>query len=669
MALWACLDCRFAKLLAWILGSLVRGSLTMRVAPIFVASALLFSLSCKDASESRSGAASASSPSSGSSKERKKKRRKAEVAETLPAVEMAPLGDQPGYLPGGLLYTSVVVGEAQRYWDSLPQPPDLERDGIRAAREIGFNPFSANWAEQFHVEDDAVISATILRPLDEGAAGLRAKIEAARGGGTTSVTLSDESKRLAAGLAFHSRVHVPSKDSARTLAAMVGPFGSRHRERGALACADIKGVTCVAPGSSDVFIFREHKDAVVIDIIVYSHGSYDLESWGLITDTEGSYALASRRQAIRTAFAAEPAKVPHVEELAGDAAMWIEAKALGRLAVLSGVERMVDVVASRGGDPTYAVERLQRTESVLKASLLFPGVAMSFDYVDDDLHGVASWPVAGALWGRMAVRSVVTRASSVPVPTLEALCQNSVACFRAQGIPDTRPLAKRLLSEGFGKDFEDVVRALERDEEFTMTLLLAGAWPNLLAAAQNAPESFRGAEAGVARTIRDAVLRAEGFGGVLQRYAVKGFLSFDGDYALYARAAKSDIDAAKGLIGLAGQTTKDIELPQGGGRAVTLKLDDNPPSHAFFKTGDEDFGWVGLASDAREFAAVLGAKSETPQGPMAYLEFPSLWKLVQPMGDDDLNFFREWARGRRLRFVLELDSGAPRLRAMLGRSK
>lgn len=579
-------------------------------------------------------------------------------------VEMETFGAQPGYLSGGLLYASIRVDEAQRWWHSIPKSSEMRRDGGELAREIGFDLVAGNWAEYFHLDPTAVISATILRPIDGDIDLVRKAVETDTGSRKALVN------NAFAALGFHTRLHVPSKDPAKTRAALLGFFKDNHRSRGARACADFTTKHCALSSSGELVVFRETAGSVTIDFLVFAARHYELAAMGLVTETELSLLeIASRRAVAMRAVAETTAQVSNAENLAGDAAVWIDPTVLGRLAAIEKLGTAHSFVGDEDPESSgYHLKALSRIEGLLTAPRLFPGVGISLDYVDDDLFGEAVWPVAGALWGRLAVRTVSTKASSVPVPKVPALCKGTLTCFRTQALPDPSPISKRLLTNGFAEKFEDVVEAMDRDEEYGLTLLLAGAWPNLLASALNAPESFKGTEAGIARTVRDAVMHADGYGGQLQSYTWGGWGPASADWTLYARAAKQDIEAAKGLLSLGGLSTKDLELPAGQGPATTLELaDGRMGAHALFQTGEEEYGWATLASSPRLSLPLLTMESEMPTGPMAYLEFPDLWALLSPAfgSDGDILPFQSWLDGRRLQFVLELDAGQPHLRAAL----
>ncbi|MEM6991801.1 MAG: hypothetical protein AAF721_14940 [Myxococcota bacterium] len=621
-------------------------------------SLLLAAVGCSDDKEQRPSPAPLSSPVSGSGERPKVSGDKA--PDLIPRVEMAALGDRPGYVDGGLLYFAINVGETQRFWDSLPKSSDMDRDGRQAEEFLGFNPLADDWGKHFHVADDAVLSATILRPIDEGIGPLRATLKGTADG--VKATLTSTARDTATSLGYHSRIHIPSAEPAKTIDALAALFKGGQAPGSASQCAAFEVTRCFVVFGGGIFLLRDEGDAAVIDMIVWKFSDYAFESLGIVRGgRDPEHLLPGRIAVVNAVLDVKTSVVPHAADLAGDAAMWLDPGVLARLAAIDRM-RLYDEYDS----PSDQFRRLERIENLAKAKRLFPGLALSFDYVDSVLHAEAVWPVAGALWGRMAVRAVSTPASSAPVPTTAALCAGSVACFRMQALPDLRSLSKTLVSEGFAADFQEVVRALERDEEYSWTLLAGGAWPNLLAAVLAAPDSLSGPEAGIASTVRDAVLRADGFGGVLRSYTMRDLFRFEGDYAVYARAAKQDVDAAKGLLGLSGEKVRDIELPDGRGRATTLQVDRRPEAHAYLQTGDA-FGWAAVAPDVGAFADLLGKASETPVGPMAYVELPDLLRVFEPGAGGELDFARAWARGRNLRFVLELDAGAPRIRAAMGR--
>lgn len=612
---------------------------------------------CKDETESRPSSGSDPAPSSGDSRRGGSRWTSKDKTSAIATTAMKSIGQQPGYLEGGTLYMAMTVGEVQRYWDSLPIPEELRRDGRETAEEIGFDPVSSNWAKHFHVADNAVISATLVRTLDKGIEDVR---EAASALAAGKGTLPQGSN--AAGLAYHSRLHIPTADPKQTFDAMAATVPSSERTRNEAICAPFK-VACIGSGARELVMLRQREAAVEIDFLWFATRGTPLDG----TAADPWLAAPIRKATVQQALDAKTAPFDHADALGGDAAVWLEADQLSRVAVLQKIGAIADYATAEGISAVeHELSTLRRFEELAAAPRLFSGLALSFDYVDERLFGTAEWPVGGALSERMTARAIAGRVAESKVPTVAALCKDAIACFRTEGFPDLRAVSKRIVAEGFAKDFDEVMRAIDRDDDRTFPLLLAGAWPNLLAAALQAPESMNGAEAGVARAVRDAVLRADGFGGRLSRYTIYGFFQLDADYVGYARAAKQDIDAAKGLLGLSGEELKDVELP-GGQRATSLALGAKPSAEAFLVSNDDPFGWAAVASSPERLTAVLGMESQVPLGPVAYLGFPDLWRLIEPWGADSVGFARAWATGRHLEFALELDAGQPRLNAVLGR--
>jgi hypothetical protein len=93
---------------------------------------------------------------------------------------MTPIGPQPGFVDGGLVYVVMNVGEVQSFLQSLPLPSDVVRDLAEVGSELGFDPRVDDLRRRFALADDARVSMTLLRPLGRNAASVRADL--ARGG-------------------------------------------------------------------------------------------------------------------------------------------------------------------------------------------------------------------------------------------------------------------------------------------------------------------------------------------------------------------------------------------------------------------------------------------------------------------------------------------------------
>jgi hypothetical protein len=610
-----------------------------------------------------------------------------EAPPLLPELELAPLGPQPGHLAGGLLVVSLRAAPAQAWVKSLPWPREAQQEAARAAAEIGFDPLAADWTSHFALAEDAIVSATLLRPLDVGVADAQTRMisiatglddegpgnvkmeeVAPEGGivplpGASSATVDavkTASRELLRSAAHHSRVHLPSRDPARTRDAIVGLFRPRDRTRGAEACAGITGVAACVAESNGVVMLRELDAAVVADIVIFA-----------LPSSEGP--PREWKPTLEAVLGEPAAEIEHAAALGGDAAMWLDPAPLSRLQALHRVGNAMssaEYATDWASDIAWELRRVQAFAPLAEASRLFPGVQLEATANGKDLHARATWPVAGPLWGRMGASMIAAPPSPSPVPKIEALCEGAVICMRAQGIPDMRALGKTLVTGGFAGDFEQVLDRLGRDEEYGFALVLGGAWANLLAAGAAFPESMRGAEAGIARSIRDAAMRAEGFGGSVRSLAMTGFFRFETDYVLYTRARADDVSTATGLLALSGEPTREVDLADGRGKATVLDTrSQSPRAQVLLRKddGEATSGWVALADAPDRFAWLLALPSETADAPAAYLEFPDLLGLVSAFGGGDaaIDDMRGWLRNRRLRFVLELSGGAPRLRASL----
>lgn len=657
--------------------------------------ALLATAGCKKGEEASDGASPHASPAEGGDggstrsagrTSGTKKDPKPDAPPLLPDVPMAALGARAGHVPGGLLYLSLRAAPTQAWCKTLPWPSEAEREAAEAARDIGFDPLAGDWLEHFSVPEDAVVSMTLLRPIDDGLDAVEASMRGFATGGDEdyeiaaivpprpreeipsppagsgpSEAVKTAIRRDGAAAGYHSRIHVPSRDPAKTSAAISAMFDGADRTKGTEICRGLPGaLSCVAEGGG-VIMLRDETAAVVVDLVFFMLSSPE--------DPSITWAPT-----LKTALAVEPAAIPHAAALGGDAAAWLDPQPLARLHAMDRLERAIDAGSWVDDWPREAGDQLSRIDrfaELAEAPRLFPGVQLEATAQGKDLHARATWPVAGPLWGRLGASMIAAPASPSEVPKIAALCDSAVLCFRTQGIPDMRAMGKTLATKGFGGDFEKVMRRIERDEDYTFSLLLGGAWANLLAAGAAFPDSMSGAEAGVARSARDAAMRAEGFGGSVRSFSVSGFFRFESDYVFYARAKGSDVGVAQGLLALSGEPTREIELS--GSQGPTTVMDTRasaPRAQVFLQSAQDEggAGWLALADAPDRFSWLLGLPVEVSEAPAAYLEFPDLLTLVLSFGgggDRTVEDMRGWLRGRKLRFVIDLADGAPRMRAAL----
>jgi hypothetical protein len=663
----------------------------------------------------------------------------------LPSQTYAPLGNQPGYIGDGFIYAAFRAKETHAWLKTLPIPSDVEREATRAESEIGFNPLRTDWLEYFAVPADAVVSVTLLRPLDDGIGAARiALADATKEYATeydeygrvfgekkaeewkeerkedakaeTKAEEAEEAKEdpmpiafvppkppppppppadleeeelppvgieepfaapepepkvelpapIAAlgAMGFHSRVHLPSSDVAKTHQALARMFDAEDHRRGDEACAGIPDVECVSDGRA-VIALRDESAAVVIDFVAFESRLEDSSvTWSPV---------------VRKAISARPAKVPNADAMGGHAAMWLDPSQLSRLAA---VDKLGSVVRNLEWDPDWKsngasnLARLEKIDALVAATRMFTGVRVEAVAEGESLAARATWPLAEqGMVGRIGASLLASRPSSAQVPTVAALCDGALMCMRTQRLPDARPLLKRLAVDGFGGSAKEVFDRLDRDEEYTFTLLMGGAWANLLAASMTIPDAMDGTEATVARTVLDAMMRAEGYGGALQSLSISGFLRFDLKYALYVLAKPQDVQAASGLLSLAGQSTTPLQVPDHGTAQVFDTRNDAPRGQLVFhppeETKDEDAtppGWIALVDATDRYTWLRARELEADAGPPAYFEIPDLWDvfIAFDASSREFDFARAWLKRRAFKVVLDTaEGGAPRMRASL----
>lgn len=569
----------------------------------------------------------------------------------LEEVEGKKLRTGDGHMAGGLLYVSFRPRDVQDYWRTIPLPPNVREDGRQAQSEIGFDPFFGDWIEHFHLDEKGVVTGTFFRPLAEDF-----DLGIVHGG-------KEVPARVAALIGWHSRMVFPTDDPERTLDAFAEIFKDRDHERAREACKDVGGDRCVVSSSGELGVFRKGRGQVQADFVFWAHGKWWLEERGLLEPGDDDRPLIGVRvDEAKAAMSHEGDAPDPVGDLRGDLAFFLDP---APLPALVGIEYVEDLSWSSEGyaeaDRARAADSLGTLLRLLEAPPPYAGMSLSFVAKGEDLHATAAWPRKGKLWGRMTGPKLETKDGEAEIPKVKELCRSAELCFRTLAIPDPRPLDDTLRVAGWRTlDFENILNAFDRKEEFATGIILGGGWANLLAASVAAPDSMQGFEAGPIKTIRDAVMNSDGFGG-----RAMSLLSGSPRYSVYARARSSDISAATGLLSLAGLETQDFPV-EGGGTAKYVDVEEgSPPMHALLYATDDDFGWAMLGDSKSTLRAQLELETEPGAGPTAWFEIPDVGRLLGTLDDDDVQIIVNWGRGKRFRAVMEIGDGDPRIRAAL----
>lgn len=619
---------------------------------------------------------------------------------------MTAIGAQPGFVDGGMIGAAVRFHPVLAWLRTVPLPGEVAEELAELSRETGIDWRAEDFERRFAIPKDAVVSMTLFRPIDGDAAELRT--EMLRGGSTLDAIAiamgSDAGARAmpptaeekiavpsepppeppkpappklseselewgrqlaekSTGLGLHSRFAIPVTDTGPILEYIRTRAGSAAQTRWAPACATHPGALCI--GESDlVVVIRGVDKAVVFDVVMFA--------------SRPKAITAAQRKAIDDAVAF--ATSTSDGGLRGDGSIAFDAAAVLRFVQLDAIRRGISGL-SWEDDPAARIrenmEHVTAFAELASAPQLFRGLRIDAALDGDALHAEARWLlVAGQADNSKAAFAVAPTVATVP--TIAALCDGAVACFRTAGLPRPSTLADKLGIGAWSRGPDAADRSVGSFEEALWFHALFASWPNLLGSAARIPalELGGGAEGAVATNVLDAVGRVQSTGGSIRAAAID-WPRTTAEYAVFARTSAADTAIPRGVVALRGGSMTETTLPGTGGTAATFKVpEDGFPMTIVTKTdaaeaGATPAGWIALVDAPDRMSWLLGLPTETYAGPAAYAELPDLGKVLQSLpaeGVRALEPMRVWLDRRSLRASFELDQGEPVLRAALVRN-
>lgn len=655
-----------------------------------------------------------------------------DVPPRVPAMKAPELGAQAGYLDGGLVYASMRIDRVQAFAQKLPLPPDVAGELAEAGAFFGLDFRVDDVRARFGIARDAIVSMTIARPLAADAEAVRAELVrggpfldalAAPQGNTPTpppevelgyheepplavppaeviaepppvapeigiiggvveptpplpptppppsleaIAQAEKFLRKASTLGIHSRIHIPADNpamftaEARRIAA--------HDDRWNEVCRAIPG-EAVCMGDTDmVFILREGKSALDIDIVWFA--------------TPADRNAPGRIVAAREAVLASTIERPHLSSLRGDAAMWIDSAAIEQLATVDALGQAVRSVewtpaADRRSTIDRRLERVTAVHDLLSSPMLYRGVALEVVTEGSRVQARLRWEVER----ERADQAEALLAGPEPyaeVPTIDALCTGAVACARTRGLPPPSKWRDELATGVWAAPQRELQEKIDVGREWAALVLFAGAWPNFVGAVTRWPaeEIGRGPEAAIANNVFESVGKLEGFGGSLRSLAATHEMgTMVADYAGYARMKKSEVDLVRSLLAFGElqptdtaitgvpATAQMVRLPTGSMPASLMLFAD--PDRTATVTGAAEYGWAAIVDGPDRFGWLLGLPRDRAAGPSAYFEVPDLWLLLgaEPRMASELGFARTWLAARHLRVSMDIVDGAPHVLA------
>lgn len=637
----------------------------------------------------------------------------AAILSRIPPVPTAEIGPAPGFLAGGTVYLALRPGKVQRWLQALPLGPDVVRDIARAGNDLGFDPRVDDVAARLGIDPDAVISATLFRPLTAHAPAVRQLLQR----GTSlppdpfpgvGVTPSDiapfpnnfkpeppipppqpiaepiyqppppapilkptpdqgELARKAGTLGTHHRIHLPMRDSSQFIATVRRLADRRGVKPEVQAlCAQLGPADICDGGSRELILMRSGDKSMTIDFFAFSAGT-------------GSAADSERVPVVKEALAAPASSLAPLATLRGDFVAYVDADSFGAL-------HEVMSLASATRRLEWSPEAVQRelTAPASVAALretrrLFAGARFEVAVEGETMQATFEWEPRDDAARELLTRVLGRKPAAASVPTISGLCDGSLACLRTAGLAN--PAGFEELAVGvYARPERELQQTLDAGDEFSALVVFFETWPNLLGAAQRWPREQNGRlENVMLGQALEAIGRVEGMGGSLRSLHVnRGNVT--GDFIAYTRLQGQDLTLIRSLMSLASVRTSPVTLPQIQGKLESAALPDaDTPASLYLLTdpgtvraGDRDIevGWAMVADSNDRLTWMLGLERSAAVVPAFYFELPDLWQLIAATGEGprELNFAQTWLTGRSVRVAADVIQGRLRIDLQLART-
>ncbi len=642
----------------------------------------------------------------------------AAILSRIPPLPTTEIGPAPGFLTGGTVYLALRPGKVQRWLQALPLGPDVVRDIARVGNELGFDPRVDDVAARLGVDPDAMISATLFRPLTSHAPAVRQLLQRGTslppdpfpGLGTTPSDIAPfpnnfrpepipqpqpipppqpidvppvyqppppapilkptseqgELARKAGTLGSHHRIHLPMRDSSQLIATMRRiTVGRSIKPEIQALCAQLGPADICDGRSSELLLMRSGERSLTIDFFNFDAGT------GSPTDPE-------RVPVIKEALAGAPSSLAPLATLRGDFAAYVDADNFG---ALHEVVSLASATYRLQWSPESSQRSLTAPASVAalrETRRLFAGARLEVAVEGETVQTTFEWEPRDDAAREILTRVLGRKPAAASVPTISGLCDGSLACWRTAGLAN--PAGFEELAVGlYARPLREVQETLDVDDGFSALIVMFETWPNLLGAVQRWPREQNGRLENVmlGQTL-EALGRIEGMGGSLRSLHVnRGNVS--GDFIGYMRLQGQDLTLIRSLLSLAGVRTSPVTLPQVQGKLESAAVPDNLPANFYLLTdpgtvraGDRDIevGWAMVADSNDRLTWMLGLERSAAVVPAFYFELPDLWQLIAATGEGprELNFAQSWLTGRSVRVAADIIQGRLRIDMQLAKA-
>ena len=300
----------------------------------------------------------------------------------------------------------------------------------------------------------------------------------------------DELLAHADAMALQFRFHIPSDEPEKIFGFMRRVIPNGPRSRGEPACRGLEVELCTLGGRELMVIHRDGK-AAIFDLFIFS-GRYDAPA-------------EAKTATVKAAIKAKEAKLPALKQMAGHGSLYIDGERVVEMHEHDRVAATTRGLVGGYESPQNHVKRrlddAKALRRLLDAPRLFDGMLLNATYDRDRIQLQMTWPLREGQQ-ELANKTLAPPKIVVPVPTLDALCEGSLACMRSRGIPNPQEMGTSL-ALGVYADPGQLEDAIDEADERAALLLLASTWPNALAtvAWQLPQQEARGAEGAIVRGV------------------------------------------------------------------------------------------------------------------------------------------------------------------------
>lgn len=593
----------------------------------------------------------------------------------IPSRAAAPISVRAGFIRDGVAYVALRPDRLLDWARSLPVPPDAARELADASGELGVDLRSGDVLGYFGLDPAGVVTMTLARPLLRDSDGLfegiarRPPLKGEAFPGAEEDPLPPALTQRLSAVIIHSRIHVPTSDSAKIPALIRDKVKPNKTNLADPLCRDLGAAFCFGDTSALV-IARSEAAALVVDVFNFP--------------AAGDYTGSERSESIKAALAAPPAELAVLGALDGDFVVYVDAPIMPILATATTLGDLTR--SARYLDQESLLEEIERRrrtlvglEKIRSTRRLLRGARLEASVTGGDLRATFAWEPMDAAAGEALDRLLSHRGAPLSVPTLAGLCDGALSCFRMTGLPSLADLGE-IATGTYAGPASDFSEAMSMGDELAGLALFLETWPNLLGASHRwVKEELRGPEGAIFNGVLDSISRFEGAGASIRGLKIDPMKDPTGEYITYLRAATPEINLIRGLTGFGGVRFEPLEVAGVDAKIERARLPDADLPLAVLaatdptkvKSADQDLevGWLALADAPERLTWLLGLPRETVVRPAFYYEVDlSRISASIPDIERELGGARAWLDARTARVSFTVIAGRPRFDLFVGKS-